>query len=367
MQEAVLVLADGSVFKGISLGATGIKCGELVFNTSMAAYQEIITDPSYSGQIITFTYPHIGNTGINSLDKESEKIHCLGVVIRDLPNLYSSWRAEKSLSDYLKENNVLGIADIDTREITRRLRTHGSQNACLMAGEIDIDKALKMAKNPPKEDSVFEGAKKIAEYSGESFWDLKTNSYQKSQGDLKLLVYDFGIKNNQLRLLSYLGCKITILPKNTSASDALALNPDGIFLSNGAGNPEEFKKQIELSKIFIEKEIALFGHSLGGQILGLSAGAKSLKLKFGHHGSNHPILDLNSKKFFITSQNNGYVLDERDLPKNLIPTYKSLFDGSLMGFRLKDKPVFAFQGEPHLDDAKLIFSDFIKAMKEKRG
>ena len=365
MQEAVLVLADGSVFKGISLGATGLACGELVFNTSRAGYQEIITDPSYNGQIITFTYPHIGNTGINSLDNESSTVHCAGIVIRDLPNLHSSFRAEKSLSEFLLEKNIVAIAEVDTRELTRRLRTHGSQNACLMAGNIDIDKALNLAKNyQPETQLALKNARThIDNYSGESYYDLASNSYKKGaeKGEIKLLAYDFGIKNSVLRMLAALGFSITILPPNTAAADAIALNPDAIFLSNGAGNPQELSEQIEIIKALIAKKIPIFAHSLGAQLLALALGGEVKKLKFGHHGSNHPVLDLNTQKFMITSQNSSYAI--KTLPSDLKLTYKSLFDNSIMGFKGVNQPIFAFQGEPHLDDAKIIFNDFIKASR----
>lgn len=369
---AILALADGSVFRGRSIGANGQQCGEIVFNTSMTGYQEILTDPSYLGQIVTLTYPHIGNTGVNALDVESGKIQAAGLVVRDAPTVYSSWRADGSLSDYLKAQGIIGISDIDTRELTRRLRTHGTQNACLMAGNaIDEATAIEAARAHPsmvgralaEEVSI----DSVQDYNQEALWNPETNTYDNATGEYHVVAYDFGIKRNILRLLAAHGCRVTLVPADTSAETALALNPDGIFLSNGPGDPEPLTTQQETIKAFLDKNIPLFGICLGIQLLGLAGGSNTVKMKFGHHGANHPVQDLDTGRVMITSQNHGFAVDEATLPANIRPTHRSLFDGSLQGIAWTDKPVFAFQGHPEASpgprDAEGLFNCFIEAMK----
>ncbi len=370
MRQAILALADGSIFRGRSIGADGSSCGELVFNTAMTGYQEILTDPSYLGQIVTLTYPHIGNTGVNSLDVESGKIQAAGLVVRDAPLFYSSWRSEGSLSDYLADNGIVAISDIDTREITRRLRTHGSQNACLMAGEIDEEAAIAAARSHPSM-----AGQALAEdvsiahttpYSQESVWNADENQYDEASGKYHVVAYDFGIKRNILRLLAAHGCRVTLVPADTSAENALAMNPDGIFLANGPGDPEPLQSQIATIQTLIEKNLPIFGICLGNQLLGIACGGKTIKMKFGHHGANHPVQDVVTGRVMITSQNHGFAVDEASLPENVIPTHRSLFDGSLQGIAWTDKPIFAFQGHPEASpgphDAEGLFARFIDAM-----
>lgn len=371
MQKAILALADGSIFHGRAIGAEGQQCGELVFNTSMTGYQEILTDPSYLGQIVTLTYPHIGNTGVNGLDVESGKIQAAGLVVRDAPSFYSSWRAEGSLSDYLKEQGIVAISDIDTRELTRRLRTQGAQNACLMCGDnIDEAAAVAAARNHPSMTgqalATQVSVQDISPYSQESIWEVASDSYPEQSGDLHVVAYDFGIKRNILRLLAHAGCRITLVPADCSAQEALALNPHGIFLSNGPGDPEPLKAQIAAIQVFLEKNIPIFGICLGHQLLGLAGGATTLKMKHGHHGANHPVADTQTGRVMITSQNHGFAVDENSLPANVIATHRSLFDGTLQGLAWTDKPVFAFQGHPEAGpgprDAEILFSRFTNAM-----
>lgn len=373
--EAILALADGSVFRGRSIGASGQQCGELVFNTAMTGYQEILTDPSYTRQIVTLTYPHIGNTGVNDLDVESLGVHAAGLVIRDYPAVYSSWRAQGSLSDYLKANNVVAIAEVDTREITRRLRTHGSQNACLMAGEgldeaVAIQAAQAQASMVGQDLASTVSIAKTQPWSQESVWNGDTNAYDSQNDDaFHVVAYDFGVKRNILRLLSASGCRVTVVPAHTSADEALALKPDGIFLSNGPGDPEPLTTVVETIKVFIDKKIPLFGICLGHQLLGLAAGARSIKMKHGHHGANHPVQDVESGIVMITSQNHGFALDTDSLPDNVRITHKSLFDGSLQGIAFNDAPIFAFQGHPEAStgprDGEVLFKRFIEAMSQR--
>lgn len=373
MQKAVLALADGSIFYGRAIGAEGQQCGELVFNTSMTGYQEILTDPSYLGQIVTLTYPHIGNTGINALDVESDKIQAAGLVVRDAPAFYSSWRAQGSLTDYLKEQGIVAIADIDTRELTRCLRTQGSQNACLIcADEIDETAAIAAARHHPNMTgqalATQISVSKISAYSQESIWNSENDCYDEHSGNLHVVAYDFGIKRNILRLLASAGCQITLVPADCSANEALALNPHGIFLSNGPGDPEPLKAQISAIQHFLTKNIPMFGICLGHQLLGLACGANTIKMKHGHHGANHPVVDTATGHVMITSQNHGFAVDEATLPPNVIPTHRSLFDGSLQGLAWTDKPVFAFQGHPEAapgpHEAKILFSSFVNAMRQ---
>ena len=374
MQHAILALADGSVFRGRAIGAHGSRCGELVFNTAMTGYQEILTDPSYAGQIVTLTYPHIGNTGVNALDVESGALQAAGLVVRDAPATYSSWRASGSLSDYLRAHGIIGIADVDTREITRRLRTHGAQNACLMAGEIDETAAIAAARAHPSmsgQDLASGIGVKTTQAWAESVWDAARDRYpEKSDGDFHVVAYDYGIKANILRLLVASGCRVTLVPAATTAEEALAFNPDGIFLSNGPGDPEPMTGAIATIRDFIARQIPVFGICLGHQLLGLACGAKTVKMKFGHHGANHPVQDLATGRVMITSQNHGFAVDEVTLPDNVRATHRSLFDGSLQGLAFTDRPVFAFQGHPEASpgphDAEILFAQFVGAKRERR-
>lgn len=375
MQNAILALADGSVFRGRAIGADGIRCGELVFNTAMTGYQEILTDPSYAGQIVTLTYPHIGNTGVNALDVESGALQAAGLVVRDAPATYSSWRASGSLSDYLRAHGIIGIAEVDTREITRRLRTHGAQNACLMAGEIDEAAAIAAARAHPSmsgQDLASGIGIKSAQAWTESVWDAASDSYPtKTDGACHVVAYDYGIKANILRLLVASGCRVTLVPAATSAEEALALAPDGIFLSNGPGDPEPMTGAIATIRDFLARKIPVFGICLGHQLLGLACGAKAVKMKFGHHGANHPVQDLATGRVMITSQNHGFAVDEATLPENVRATHRSLFDGSLQGLAFTDRPVFAFQGHPEASpgphDAEILFAQFVEAMRAQRA
>ena len=375
MQNAILALADGSVFRGRAIGADGIRCGELVFNTAMTGYQEILTDPSYAGQIVTLTYPHIGNTGVNALDVESGALQAAGLVVRDAPATYSSWRASGSLSDYLRAHGIIGIADVDTREITRRLRTHGAQNACLMAGEIDEVAAIAAARAHPSmsgQDLASGIGVKAAQAWTENVWDATRDCYpEQADGACHVVAYDYGIKANILRLLVASGCRVTLVPAATSAEEALALAPDGIFLSNGPGDPEPMTAAIATIRDFIARKIPVFGICLGHQLLGLACGAKTVKMKFGHHGANHPVQDLATGRVMITSQNHGFAVDEATLTENVRATQRSLFDGSLQGLAFTDRPVFAFQGHPEASpgphDAEVLFGQFVAAMRAQKA
>ncbi|MBQ0796863.1 glutamine-hydrolyzing carbamoyl-phosphate synthase small subunit [Zhongshania sp.] len=373
---AILALEDGSIFRGIAIGAEGHSVGEVVFNTAMTGYQEILTDPSYARQIVTLTYPHIGNTGVNSEDEEAEHIWSAGLVIRDLPMLASSFRSEQSLSDYLKARNIVGIADIDTRRLTRILRDKGAQGGCLMAGDIDEDKALTLA----KEFAGLKGMDLAKEVTTAKSYEWREGSWALGKGhkvfsDAELpyhvVAYDFGVKRNILRMLTDRGCRLTVVPAQTPAADVLAMNPDGVFLSNGPGDPEPCDYAIAAIKEILTTGLPVFGICLGHQLLGLASGAKTQKMKFGHHGANHPVQDLATKVVHITSQNHGFAVDESTLPENLVVSHKSLFDGSLQGIRRTDVPAFGFQGHPEAspgphDIAPLFdqFIDLIKASKQ---
>lgn len=373
---AILALEDGSIFRGIAIGAEGHSVGEVVFNTAMTGYQEILTDPSYARQIVTLTYPHIGNTGVNSEDEEAEQIWSAGLVIRDLPMLASSFRSEQSLSDYLKARNIIGIADIDTRRLTRILRDKGAQGGCLMAGDIDEAKAQTMA----KEFAGLKGMDLAKEVTTTKSYEWREGSWalgagHKTFSDAELpyhvVAYDFGVKRNILRMLTDRGCRLTVVPAQTPAADVLAMNPDGVFLSNGPGDPEPCDYAIAAIKEILTTGLPVFGICLGHQLLGLASGAKTQKMKFGHHGANHPVQDLTTKVVHITSQNHGFAVDESSLPDNLVVSHKSLFDGSLQGIRRTDTPAFGFQGHPEAspgphDIAPLFnqFVDLIKASKQ---
>ncbi|WHI51969.1 glutamine-hydrolyzing carbamoyl-phosphate synthase small subunit [Microbulbifer sp. MLAF003] len=370
---ALLVLADGSVFEGRAIGAHGSSVGEVVFNTSMTGYQEILTDPSYARQIVTLTYPHIGNTGTNQEDEECADIWAAGLVIRDLPLLASSFRNEQSLEDYLRERNIVGIADIDTRRLTRLLRDKGAQSGCIVAGDnIDREEALAKAEE-------FAGLKgmdlakvvstKEAYPFNEGTWELGEGHKAAPEQPFKVVAYDFGVKRNILRMLVDRGCDITVVPAETPASEVLAMNPSGVFLSNGPGDPEPCEYAITAIREILDAGIPTYGICLGHQLLGLAVGGKTAKMKFGHHGGNHPVQDLNSTKVMITAQNHGFEVDADSLPDNVEVTHKSLFDGTLQGIHLKDKPAFSFQGHPEASpgphDVAPLFDHFIDLMKER--
>ena len=368
------MLEDGTVFKGTAIGADGAAVGEVVFNTSMTGYQEIITDPSYAEQIVTLTYPHIGNTGINSEDEESSTIWAKGLVIRDLPLLASNFRSEQDLSSYLKSKNILGIADIDTRKLTRILREKGAQNGCILAGEnLDEAAALAKAKSFPglKGMDLAKVVSTKEQYNWtEGSWELGKGHITPQNSEFHVVAYDFGAKRNILRMLVDRGCKITVVPAQTSAEEVLALKPDGIFLSNGPGDPEPCDYAINAVKTFLETDTPIFGICLGHQILGLASGASTVKMKFGHHGGNHPVKDFGRNVVMITAQNHGFAVDENNLPANLKITHTSLFDGSIQGIHRTDKPAFSFQGHPEASpgpaDAAPLFDHFIDLIVEHK-
>jgi carbamoyl-phosphate synthase small subunit len=373
-----LVLEDGSVFRGLSIGAAGQSVGEVVFNTAMTGYQEMLTDPSYSRQLVTLTYPHIGNTGANDEDTESGAIHAAGLIIRDLPMRASSWRREHDLSDYLRGQGVPGIADIDTRRLTRILREKGAQNGCLQAGEhLDEATALEAARAFPGL-SGMDLARKVT--TPRSYrWTAGLWSRTVGQGAplpeddpslrFHVVAYDYGTKRNILRMLVHRGCRITVVPAETPAAEVLALRPDGVFLSNGPGDPEPCDYAITAIRKLMEANIPLFGICLGHQLLGLACGARTVKMKFGHHGANHPVQDLATGRVMISSQNHGFAVDEATLPADVLTTHRSLFDGSLQGIRHRDRPAFSFQGHPEASpgphDVAPLFDEFIAAMAER--
>ena len=370
---AILALEDGSIFKGSAIGAEGQAVGEVVFNTSMTGYQEILTDPSYANQIVTLTYPHIGNYGVNSEDEESRGIFAKGLVIRDLPLIASNFRSEKALDEYLKEHNILGIADIDTRRLTRILREKGSLDGCIVAGpdaasEENIAKAIEAAKGFPGLKGM-DLAKEVTTTEAYSWtqqdWTLGKGFGELKDGKYKVVAYDFGVKRNILRLLAERGCELTVVPAQTPASlKCLAMNPDGIFLSNGPGDPEPCTYAIEAIEEILETDMPVFGICLGHQLLALASGAQTVKMPHGHHGGNHPVQDLDSGVVMITSQNHGFAVDEATLPANLKATHKSLFDGTLQGIARTDKPAFSFQGHPEASpgprDVAPLFDHFIE-------
>ncbi len=373
-QSAILVLADGSVFRGLSIGADGITTGEVVFNTAMTGYQEILTDPSYSRQIVTLTYPHIGNTGINPEDVESDRIHAAGLVVRDVPRLYSNFRAGSSLTDYLKSQNIVAIADIDTRRLTRVLREKGAQSGCVMAGTLDEAKALEAARAFPglagMDLAKVVSTSKTYEWN-ETEWKLGRGYSQLSEPRFHVVAFDYGVKRNILRMLAERGCRLTVLPATATSADALALKPDGIFLSNGPGDPEPCDYAIQAISELVAAGVPTFGICLGHQLLALASGAKTTKMKFGHHGANHPVKDLDSGRVAITSQNHGFAVDATSLPDTLRSTHVSLFDGSLQGIARTDAPAFSFQGHPEASpgphDVSYLFDRFIKLMADHAG
>lgn len=371
---AILLLADGTVFKGQSIGASGHTVGEVVFNTSMTGYQEILTDPSYTQQIVTLTYPHIGNYGTSPEDVESGKVYASGLIIRDLPLLQSNFRSTQTLSEYLNANNVVAIADIDTRKLTRILREKGAQAGCIMAGEIDEAKALALANAFPglagMDLAKVVSCDKPYEFS-EGEWALGEGFTRPDQSKFHVVAFDYGVKRNILRMLASRGCKVTVLPAQSTAEQALAYQPDGIFLSNGPGDPEPCDYAIEAIKTLVETGIPTFGICLGHQLLALASGAKTMKMKFGHHGANHPVQDVATKRVYITSQNHGFAVDPNTVPVNVKVTHVSLFDGSLQGIARTDKPAFSFQGHPEASpgptEMSYLFDQFIEFMQERKS
>lgn len=371
---AILALADGTIFRGVSIGAAGHTTGEVVFNTAITGYQEILTDPSYSRQIVTLTYPHIGNYGVNAADVEASRVHAAGLIIRDLPLMASNFRSTQSLSDYLKAENVVAISGIDTRKLTRLLREKGAQAGAILTGTQG---------NQPSETQALELARSFPGLAGmdlakvvsvkepyvflETEWKLGSGFGKQENPQYHVVAFDYGVKRNILRMLAERGCKVTVLPAQSTAADALALNPDGIFLANGPGDPEPCDYAIKATAELIERGIPTFGICLGHQIMALASGAKTMKMKFGHHGANHPVQDLDSKKVLITSQNHGFAVDPDTLPSNCRVTHVSLFDGSLQGFARTDKPAFCFQGHPEASpgptDVAYLFDRFISLMQ----
>jgi carbamoyl-phosphate synthase small subunit len=378
---AILALADGTVFYGSGIGAAGGTVGEVVFNTAMTGYQEILTDPSYCRQIVTLTHPHIGNTGVNREDQESVQVHTAGLVIRDLPLHVSNWRSEQNLSDYLKANKIVAIAGIDTRKLTRMLRTTGAQAGCLIAAaqggvlaEADVARALGMAREFPglagMDLAKVVSVREPYEWN-EGAWALGAGYRKLESHRFHVAAYDYGMKRNILRLLTERGCKVTVFPAQTPAKALLAAKPDGVFLSNGPGDPEPCDYAIEAIREIVASGMPTFGICLGHQLLGLASGAKTMKMKFGHHGANHPVKDLDTGKVVITSQNHGFAVDAATLPANLRPTHVSLFDGSLQGLSRTDRPAFCFQGHPEASpgphDVGYLFGRFVKLMEDKKA
>jgi carbamoyl-phosphate synthase small subunit len=373
---ALLALADGTVFHGRAIGALGSTTGEVVFNTAMSGYQEILTDPSYAGQIVTLTYPHIGNVGVNAEDVESHRIFAAGLVIRDLPAVHSSWRATGALGDYLRDNNVIGIADIDTRKLTRILRQRGAQNGCIVAaatlGEAEAKDAIAKARAAPSMAGL-DLAKVVSctqRYDwSQGVWALDGGYREAPVAKFHVVAFDYGIKHNILRLLADRGCKVTIVPAQTTAGDVLALRPDGVFLSNGPGDPEPCTYAIAAIREIVASGMPTFGICLGHQLLGLASGARTVKMKFGHHGANHPVLDRDTGQVLITSQNHGFAVDAATLPANVRVTHVSLFDGSLQGISRTDRPAFSFQGHPEASpgphDLLYLFDRFVHLMARK--
>lgn len=366
---AILALADGTIFRGVSIGAPGHTVAEVVFNTAMTGYQEILTDPSYSGQIVTLTYPHIGNTGVNAEDVEANRVYAAGLVVRDCPARVSNFRSTQSLPDYLAAQGIVAISGIDTRKLTRILREKGAQGGCIFVGT-DAERAVELAQGfagmAGQDLAKVVSVKSSSEWT-EGTWQLGEGFSKPDQSKFHVVAYDFGIKTNILRLLADRGCRLTLVPAQTSAEDVLKLNPDGVFLSNGPGDPEPCDYAVAATREFIARGIPTFGICLGHQIMALAVGAKTLKMKFGHHGANHPVKDMDDGRVVITSQNHGFAVDAATLPANVRVTHTSLFDGSLQGFTLTDKPAFCFQGHPEASpgphDVAYLFDRFIKLMK----
>lgn len=378
-KSAILVLEDGSVFHGKSIGFEGSSVGEVVFNTALTGYQEILTDPSYASQMVTLTYPHIGNVGVNTEDEEADTIFASGLIVKDVPSAPSNWRSEESLPEYLARKKVVAIADIDTRRLTRILREKGAQRGSIIAGEINndsIQQATQQAADFPglKGTDLAKVVSTKESYTwNEGTWDLNpdiVNKLEPADAEYNIVAYDFGIKKNILRMLVDRGCHVTVVPAQTPAEDVLAMNPDGVFLSNGPGDPEPCDYAIEAIRQILDKQLPTFGICLGHQLLGLASGASTIKMKFGHHGANHPVQDLESKQVMITSQNHGFAVNEDTLPDNLVATHRSLFDGSLQGIKRTDVPAYSFQGHPEASpgphDIAPMFDDFIDLMKQAK-
>ena len=369
---AVLALQDGTIFRGISVGDEGKTIGEVVFNTAMTGYQEILTDPSYCRQIVTLTYPHIGNTGTNSEDMESAKIHASGVIVRDSSMLASSWRAERTFTDFLRQGQTVGIADIDTRKLTHILREKGAQSGCIMTGDADPQVAVQHARKFPGISGMdlakFVSTDRIYQWCHGTDFGRRPRVMSRRVAPYHVVAYDYGIKRNILRILSDLDCRMTVVPATTPAEQVMALDPDGVFLSNGPGDPEPCRYAIDATRAFLAESIPVFGICLGHQLLALAAGARTVKMKFGHHGANHPVKDLESGRVLITCQNHGFAVDEESLPENVVATHRSLFDGTLQGIRLTDRPAFSFQGHPEASpgphDLRPLFERFIADMDD---
>ncbi len=373
-ESAILVLEDGTVFEGVSVGAPGLSVGEVVFNTAMTGYQEVLSDPSYARQLVTLTYPHIGNTGCTDFDDEAAQVWASGLIVRDVPRRPSNWRSQIALPDWLKARGIVAIADIDTRKLTRLLRDRGAQNGALLAGaaldaRADIEKALEAARKFPGLKGM-DLAKVVSTREGyrwhEGQLDLDSNSFVGATATYKVVAYDFGVKRNILRMLAERGCDVAVVPAQTPAADVLAMRPDGVFLSNGPGDPAPCDYAIAAIREFIAAKLPVFGICLGHQLLGLAAGAQTLKMKFGHHGANHPVIDLDAARVMITSQNHGFAIDEASLPANVRVTHRSLFDGSNQGIALTDAPAFSFQGHPEASpgphDVAPLFDRFVAMM-----
>lgn len=373
-QAAILVLEDGTVFEGESVGAPGLSVGEVVFNTAMTGYQEVLTDPSYARQMVTLTYPHIGNTGMTDQDNEASKVWSAGLIVRDVPRRPSNWRSQVSLQDWLIQRGVVAIAGIDTRKLTRILREKGAQNGALMAGDIDVEKALEAARKFPGLKGM--DLAKVVTTEKTYTWtegqlDLDANAFVSVPARFKVVAYDFGVKTNILRMLAERGCEVTVVPAQTPAAEVLALKPDGVFLSNGPGDPEPCDYAIEAIKSFIDVKIPTFGICLGHQLLGLASGAQTMKMGHGHHGANHPVQDLDSGRVMITSQNHGFAIDEATLPPTLRVTHRSLFDGTNQGVARTDVPAFSFQGHPEASpgptDVGPLFDRFVVLMEQAKA
>lgn len=378
-KSAILVLEDGNVFRGKSIGYEGNSVGEVVFNTALTGYQEILTDPSYASQMITLTYPHIGNVGVNTEDEEADTIFATGLIVKDVPSSPSNWRSQESLPDYLARKKVVAIADIDTRRLTRILREKGAQKGCIITGDAsdeNIQQATQLATDFPGlkgADLAKVVTTKDSYVWNEGTWDLDpniVNTLDPNDAEFNIVAYDFGIKKNILRMLVDRGCHVTVVSAQTSAKDVLAMNPDGVFLSNGPGDPEPCDYAIEAIRQILEKKLPTFGICLGHQLLGLASGASTIKMKFGHHGANHPVQNLDNKQVMITSQNHGFAVNEETLPDNLVATHRSLFDGSLQGVKRTDVPAYSFQGHPEASpgphDIAPIFDDFIDLMRQAK-
>ena len=375
VEPAILALEDGTVFNGLSVGSSGRSVGEVVFNTAMTGYQEILTDPSYFRQLVTLTYPHIGNVGTNSDDFESRELFAAGLIIRDLSLATSSWRAEESLSDFLRRGKTVAIAEIDTRKLTRIIRDNGALAGCIQTGlEADPEEAVKAARKFPglkgMDLAKFVTTKKTYQWNQGGIWPEKQSVDTEQTPEFHLVAYDFGIKRNILRFLADSDCRVTVVPATTSAEEVMALLPDGVFLSNGPGDPEPCEYAIEAIRTLIDAGLPTFGICLGHQLLALASGAKTVKMKFGHHGANHPVIEVDSGRVMITSQNHGFAVDEDSLPKNLRATHRSLFDGSLQGIERTDRPAFSFQGHPEASpgphDVQPLFGRFVLSMKDRQ-